>query len=51
MHEISFDICKKLAEAGMAFDGINAHRYFEVRTMEVPSPEKLDEILLNNKIA
>lgn len=51
MHEIAFDICTKLADAGMAFDGTNAHRYFELRTMEVPSPEELDKILANYKIA
>lgn len=51
MHEIAFDICTKLADAGMAFDGTNAHRYFELRTMEVPSPEELPRILQKHKIA
>lgn len=51
MHEIAFDICKKLADAGMSFNGANAHRYFELRTMEVPSPEKLADILQNTQIA
>lgn len=51
MHEIACDICTKLADAGMAFNGTNAHRYFELRTMEAPSPEELTIILQNHKIA
>lgn len=51
MHEISFDICTKLSDAGMTFNGTNAHRYFELRTMEVPSPEELAIILKNHQIA
>jgi len=41
MHEIAFEICKKLDEAGMSFNGANISRYFEVRSTEAPSPEKL----------
>lgn len=51
MHEIAFDICTKLADAGMAFDGTNAHRYFELRTSEAPSPEELSVILQQPQIA
>ena len=51
MHEIAFDICNKLSVAGMAFNGTNANRYFELHTMEVPSPEELTVILQNHKIA
>lgn len=48
MHEIACDICNKLNDAGMSFDGTNAHRYFEVRMKEAPSPDELNLIFANN---
>lgn len=41
MHEIAFDMCQQLDAAGMSFNGKNANHYFELETMEVPSPEVL----------
>lgn len=43
-HEICFDICNKLNEAGMSFDGTNPNHYYEVETMEAPSPEELTAV-------
>lgn len=45
MHQIAFDICNKLNEAGMSFCGTNEHHYFELITQEAPSPEQLNRIL------
>lgn len=41
MHEIAFELCTKLEQAGMAFNGKNANHYYEVVSQEVPSPEEL----------
>lgn len=43
-HEICFDICTKLNEAGMSFNGKNANHYYEVVTQEAPSPEELAKL-------
>ena len=44
MREIAFGICNGLNEAGMSFNGKNAHHYFELETMEVPSPAQTQAI-------
>ena len=41
MHEIAFELCTKLEQAGMAYNGKNANHYYEVVSQEVPSPEEL----------
>ncbi len=51
MHEIAFELCKKLEDAGMAFNGTNAQRYFEVQSQEAPSPDELNSILQNANLA
>lgn len=44
MHEISFDICNKMNNAGLTFNGRNAHHYYDLETIEVPSPDELSVI-------
>lgn len=45
MHEIACDICNKMNDAGMSFNGTNIKRYFELRVTEAPAPEELNRIL------
>ena len=47
MHEIAFEICKKLESAGLTFNGRNVNHYFECSFCEAPSPKELDKIINN----
>lgn len=47
MHEICYDICNKMNDANLTFDGTNVSHYYEVRMQVGPTLDELNRTLSN----